>query len=123
MTQITIKFKYIALTGLSCIGKHTFFLNHCCCNIFLVVVLIIFLKNITTKPKPEGNSTDKWKFPEDLDHASYLLNEAYKKIEALEDKIISLEGRVPKTYPDVNFLNYLKRKRILVWLSMNRTLC
>lgn len=97
MTQITIKFKYIALTGLSCI-----------------VVLIIFLKNITTKPKPEGNSTDKWKFPEDLDHASYLLNEAYRKIEALEDKIISLEGRVPKTYPDVNFLNYLKRKRILI---------
>lgn len=49
-----------------------------------------------------------------MEHADYLLNEAYKKIAALEEKIISLEGRVPKTYPDVNFLNYLKRKRILV---------
>lgn len=49
-----------------------------------------------------------------MKHATYILNEAYKKIETLEDKIMSLEGRMPKTYPDVQFLNYLSRKRILV---------
>lgn len=54
------------------------------------------------------------KFPEDIKQATSLLNDAYKKIETLEEKIMSLEGRMPKTYPDVRFLNYLNRKRILV---------
>lgn len=54
------------------------------------------------------------KFPEDIKQATNLLNDAYKKMETLEEKIMSLEGRMPKTYPDVHFLNYLGRKRILV---------
>lgn len=49
-----------------------------------------------------------------MKQATNLLNEAYQKIETLEEKIISLEGRMPKTYPDVRFLNYLDRRRILV---------
>lgn len=57
------------------------------------------------------------RFPEDVKHATYLLNEAYKKIETLQEKIISLDGRMPKTYPDVRFLNYLNRRRILVCTS------
>lgn len=72
--------------------------------------------NIERNNDGTTRSKDIWKFPEDLHHANYLLNEAYKKIEALEEKIISLEERVPKTYPDVNFLNYLNRKRVLVCL-------
>lgn len=56
------------------------------------------------------------KFPEDVKQATSLLNDAYKKIETLEEKILSLEGRMPKTYPDIRFLNYLHRKRILVRL-------
>lgn len=54
------------------------------------------------------------RFPEDVKQATFLLNEAYRKIETLEEKILSLEGRMPKTYPDVRFLNYLNRKRVLV---------
>ncbi|ENN77320.1 UDP-glucuronic acid decarboxylase 1 [Dendroctonus ponderosae] len=100
MTQITIKFKHIAIAGVSL-------------SVFLIV---LFLQTLNNSGRNDGDQaeTSHWKFPEDLDHADYLLNEAYKKIAALEEKIISLEGRVPKTYPDVNFLNYLKRKRILI---------
>ncbi|CAG9771889.1 unnamed protein product [Ceutorhynchus assimilis] len=100
MNQVTIKFKYIIVA----------------CT-FLLVLFIILLKNLTADEQNDNETTkttEKWKFPEDLDHANYLLNEAYRKIEVLEEKIISLEGRVPKTYPDVNFLNYLNRKRILI---------
>jgi hypothetical protein len=36
------------------------------------------------------------------------------KIEELEDRIRDLEARSPKKYPDVKFLTYKDRKRILV---------
>lgn len=99
MSQVTIKYKYVFI---ACV--------------ILTVLFIILLKVLTKEEQIQidDSNTDFWKFPGDLDHANYLLNEAYKKIEALEEKIISLEGRVPKTYPDVNFLNYLNRKRILI---------
>ncbi|XP_050309436.1 UDP-glucuronic acid decarboxylase 1 [Anthonomus grandis grandis] len=98
MMQISVRYKYVLL---ACVA---------------LAVLLILFKNLPNEALDgSGRSeTTRWKFPEDLDHANYLLNEAYRKIETLEGKIISLEGRVPKTYPDVNFLNYLKRKRILV---------
>lgn len=99
MSQFTIKYKYVLITGIT-----------------TIVLFLILLKTLTTVEKIEVESTKKdiWKFPDDLEHANYVLNEAYKKIDALEGKIISLEGRVPKTYPDVNFLNYINRKRILI---------
>lgn len=42
------------------------------------------------------------------------LLEAKAKIEELEKKIARLEGRVPEKYPDVKYLGYKDRKRILV---------
>lgn len=42
------------------------------------------------------------------------LNEAKKRLKLLEMKIQTLENRISKTYPDVLFLNYKNRKRILV---------
>lgn len=42
------------------------------------------------------------------------LKEAKSRIEELEKKIAILEGRVPQKYPDVKFLGYKERKRILV---------
>lgn len=68
----------------------------------------------------KAERTGELRFPEDVKHATFLLNEAYKKIETLEEKIMSLEGRMPKTYPDVRFLNYLNRKRILVSIIQRR---
>lgn len=69
------------------------------------------------KYKKALQENNELKFPEDVRQATFLLNEAYKKIEALEEKLVSLETRVPKTYPDVHFLNYLSRKRILVCIK------
>lgn len=66
------------------------------------------------KYKKSLQENNELKFPEDVKQATFLLNDAYRKIETLEEKIMSLETRVPKSYPDVHFLNYLSRKRILV---------
>ena len=42
------------------------------------------------------------------------LDEAMEKIQLLQERLEELEYRVPKRYPEVNFLNYKERKRILV---------
>lgn len=44
------------------------------------------------------------------------LNEAKERLRLLEMKIQALENRIAKKYPDVVFLNYKNRKRILVSL-------
>lgn len=47
--------------------------------------------------------------------SSYIeLNEAKQRLRLLEMKIQNLENRISKKYPDVVFLNYKNRKRILV---------
>lgn len=42
------------------------------------------------------------------------VHQAKQQIRALERKIQELEGRIPRKYPDVTFLNYKNRKRILI---------
>lgn len=42
------------------------------------------------------------------------LNDARHRLRLLEMKIKTLENRIAKKYPDVSFLNYKNRKRILV---------
>lgn len=42
------------------------------------------------------------------------LNDARQRLRLLEMKIKTLENRIAKKYPDVSFLNYKNRKRILV---------
>lgn len=42
------------------------------------------------------------------------LQEAKARIEQLEKKLAILEGRIPQKYPDVQYLGYKERKRILV---------
>jgi hypothetical protein len=49
------------------------------------------------------------------------LQEAQKKIKELERKISDLEKRIPQRYPDVKYLNYRSRKRILV--SIKKSTC
>ncbi|XP_072396001.1 UDP-glucuronic acid decarboxylase 1-like isoform X1 [Diabrotica undecimpunctata] len=80
------------------------------------LAVLLFLIRLLHGINPEEVDEQKaaLKFPDEVKRATYLLNEASSKIEALEEKIISLEGRVPKTYPDVKFLNYMQRKRILI---------
>lgn len=52
----------------------------------------------------------------DEEHEARLveMHEAKKQILLLQLKIQELEGRIPRKYPDVTFLNYKNRKRILV---------
>lgn len=47
------------------------------------------------------------------------LAEAKRKIAELETKLQSLETRIPKKYPDVKYLNYKSRKRILVNVELS----
>ncbi|XP_057651303.1 UDP-glucuronic acid decarboxylase 1 [Diorhabda carinulata] len=98
MSQISPRFKHILTV------------------IIIIAVLFILIRSFhgASEADTEEKQLALLKFPEDVQRATYLLNDAYHKIEALEEKIISLEGRVPKTYPDVKFLNYLQRKRILI---------
>lgn len=60
------------------------------------------------------------------DSTKQELQEAKARIEQLEKKIAFLEGRIPQKYPDVKYLGYKERKRILVGHSLffyiNRTL-
>lgn len=42
------------------------------------------------------------------------LNEARRRLQLLEMKIQTLEKNIARKYPDVAFLNYKNRKRILV---------
>lgn len=42
------------------------------------------------------------------------LPEARRRIQELESRLQDLEARVPKRFPDVKFLNYRQRKRVLV---------
>ncbi len=48
------------------------------------------------------------------------LEQTKLKIKELELKLQLLEDRIPKKYPDVTYLNYKSRKRILVCLANRR---
>lgn len=48
------------------------------------------------------------------DNSVKNMDEAKKRIFELESKLRELEARMPKKHPDVRFLNYQARKRILV---------
>lgn len=53
--------------------------------------------------------------PSSYDHVEINnLLDAKRRIRELEDKLSSLEFRIPKKFPDVKFLNYHSRRRILV---------
>lgn len=80
-------------------------------NIIIFVVLGFYviskssniIRNASSSYLPEDAKTLK----EDLEAASLRLTE-------LEEKLFSLEAKVPKKYPEVKFLNYVAKKRILV---------
>lgn len=54
-------------------------------------------------------------------HEIQNLQEVWKKIKELAKKMKELEKRIPQRYPDVKYLNYRSRKRILV--STKNTAC
>lgn len=52
--------------------------------------------------------------PDDLSSSYNELTEAKQRLHLLEMKIQTLESRIARKYPDVSFLNFKDRKRILV---------
>lgn len=67
------------------------------------------------------NSHDNQDTDGELTSSYNELNDARHRLRLLEMKIKTLENRIAKKYPDVLFLNYKNRKRILV--SMVHHLC
>lgn len=65
----------------------------------------------TTKVEGAFGGADK---DSDLMSSYIELSEAKQRLRLLEMKIQTLENRISKKYPDVVFLNYKNRKRILV---------
>jgi len=61
----------------------------------------------TAGDQPHGNGEKSANYVEELD-------QAMKRINVLENKIKNIALKNPKKYPDVMFLNYKDRKRIMV---------
>lgn len=51
---------------------------------------------------------------DNLESTKRELQDAKARLELLEQKLAVLEGRIPQKYPDVEYLGYKDRKRILV---------
>lgn len=84
-----------------------------CC--ILAVLVFSFKEFWFSKTRINDNVyEEKEKLLEELQNSKYILSNAAEKIKQLEDKLVILQSKVPKTYPDVKFLNYLSRKRILI---------
>lgn len=79
-------------------------------NMLLFTVLIIILKC----SGQQSNASNSEQSPYEKQMRNEFFNGAAEKIHELENKLQMLEMRIPKTYPEVRFLNYLQRKRILV---------
>ncbi|XP_044266610.1 UDP-glucuronic acid decarboxylase 1 [Tribolium madens] len=78
----------------------------------LSILLLIFIKY--NRQKSAENVYNLHLYQDQLEYNKNLLKEASERIQELENKILALESRVPRTYPEVKFLNYLSRKRILI---------
>lgn len=76
----------------------------------LLLVFLIFLKYNGQNSGRISKDTLTREHEKNLE----FLNDASERIQELEEKLQTLESRIPKTYPEVKFLNYLNRRRILV---------
>lgn len=72
------------------------------------------LTMLTDKRKAVNAETNNNIPAEEITAGYDELIEAKKRLKLLEMKIQTLENRLSKKYPDVFFLNYKNRKRILV---------
>lgn len=66
------------------------------------------------QPRPIKENHQQFDNGNELDNKYTELEQTKLKIKELEFKIQLLEDRIPKKYPDVTYLNYKNRKRILV---------
>lgn len=69
------------------------------------------------QPKSIKENHQQYDNDNELDNRYTELEQTKLKIKELELKIQLLEDRIPKKYPDVTYLNYKNRKRILVRIA------
>lgn len=75
------------------------------------LVFLVFMRYSSQNASKEKLNRE---YEKSWDH----LNDASERIQQIEEKLQTLEARIPKTYPEVKFLNYLNRKRILVCVAV-----
>ncbi|XP_068904833.1 UDP-glucuronic acid decarboxylase 1 [Tenebrio molitor] len=84
-------------------------------SIFLLIIYAKYNSRHNNEENPAQYGYVKRNlYQEEILYNKQLLKHTAERIHELENKIFALESRVPKTYPDVKFLNYLTRKRILI---------
>ncbi|CAH0557485.1 unnamed protein product [Brassicogethes aeneus] len=83
-------------------------------SVILIILKLISIEEYTPNIRPNFVTPIAEKYMQEVEKANNLLKEATIRIQELEEKLSNFESRVPKTYPDVKFLNYVKRKRILI---------
>lgn len=95
-------------------------------NNFVCTVICIYKTFVTSEPLHVPHALDVQPGPMKENHQQFVnddneldsryteLEQTKLKIKELELKIQMLEDRIPKKYPDVTYLNYKNRKRILV---------
>ncbi|KAK9752054.1 GDP-mannose 4,6 dehydratase [Popillia japonica] len=80
-----------------------------------LICLILYLSCVPQSKSLDNTQTTQTKeLFKNVDHLHIALKQAYEKIEDLEFKLSRFETTVSKRYPEVKFLNYLRRKRVLI---------
>lgn len=67
--------------------------------------------------KKQTYFSEKMDSSDNLESTKQELQDAKARLELLEQKLAVLEGRIPQKYPDVEYLGYKDRKRILVCIN------
>ncbi|KAL3282988.1 hypothetical protein HHI36_006146 [Cryptolaemus montrouzieri] len=75
--------------------------------------ILIILYKLSGKSRSVSNAKE-FSQTDSIHTKEETLTKTAYRIQELEEKISILEKQIPKTYPDVRYLNYLARKRILV---------
>ena len=97
-----------------------------CCGSFLFLGVVELGSAVSPDPEvreesctagSQSDTSDSEGWCTDSKSNSKIEIESPSKIAQLEERIKELESRSPKKYPDVKFLTYQDRKRILVRMS------
>ncbi|KAK5646223.1 hypothetical protein RI129_004687 [Pyrocoelia pectoralis] len=86
-------------------------------TLFTLFIILLLCISIYITINSQTNSTNKKEYDNTFENTYVLkkeLEDAAQRIIELEQRLQSLETRIPKKYAEVTFLNYLKKRRILI---------
>ncbi|XP_049821927.1 UDP-glucuronic acid decarboxylase 1 isoform X2 [Aethina tumida] len=82
--------------------------------ILFIILRVVDVKVYMPNKIQISDTENDLNYLEEVQKANFALQEASMRIKELEQRLNAVDSRVPKTYPDVKFLNYVTRKRILI---------